>query len=69
MKKRDDVYLFIAGEGDLEAYIDQRKNDHIIPLGRIDFNHIVALLDDSDILLSSFFFGRFFNLSIRSGCL
>lgn len=48
-KKRDDVYLFIAGEGDLEAYIDQRKNDHIIPLGRIDFNHIVALLDDSDI--------------------
>lgn len=48
-KKYKDVYLFIAGEGDLEKMIDQRKNDHIIPLGRIDFNHIVALLDDSDI--------------------
>lgn len=48
-KKYDDVYLFIAGEGDLEDMINQRKNKHIIPLGRIDFNHIVALLDDSDI--------------------
>ena len=41
--------MFIAGEGDLEEMINQRKNKHIIPLGRIDFNHIVALLDDSDI--------------------
>ena len=48
-KKYDDVYLFIASEGDLEEMINQRKNKHIIPLGRIDFNHIVALLDDSDI--------------------
>ena len=48
-KKYDNVYLFIAGEGDLEEMINQRKNKHIIPLGRIDFNHIVALLDDSDI--------------------
>lgn len=48
-EKRDDVYLFIAGDGDMEDEIHQRKSDHIIPVGRIDFKHIVALLNQSDI--------------------
>lgn len=29
--------------------IQKEKNDRIIPLGRIDFAHIVHLLDESDI--------------------
>ncbi len=48
-KEREDVYLFIAGDGDLKEEIDNRKTAHIIPLGRIDFEHIVALLNTSDI--------------------
>lgn len=48
-QKRSDVYLFIAGDGDMEEEINQRKNSHIIPVGRIDFEHIVALLSESDI--------------------
>lgn len=48
-KEREDVYLFIAGDGDMKEEIDSRKTAHIIPLGRIDFEHIVALLDTSDI--------------------
>lgn len=46
---RDDVYLLIAGDGDMEEEIDARKTTHIIPVGRIDFKHIVALLNESDI--------------------
>ena len=48
-EERDDVYLFIAGDGDMEEEINRRKTKHIIPLGRIDFKHIVALLNKSDI--------------------
>lgn len=48
-KEREDVYLFIAGDGDLEEEVNTRKNKHIIPVGRIDFENIVALLTESDI--------------------
>ena len=48
-KKREDVYLFIAGDGDMEKEVYDRKNKHIIPVGRIDFEHIVTLLTESDI--------------------
>lgn len=48
-KERKDVYLFIAGDGDMEKEIQRRKSRHIIPLGRIDFAHIVALLKETDI--------------------
>ena len=41
--------MFIAGDGDMEKEIQRRKNEHIIPLGRIDFPHIVALLKETDI--------------------
>ena len=43
------VYLFIAGDGDMEQEINNRKNEYIIPVGRIDFEHIVSLLKESDI--------------------
>ena len=49
LKERKDVFLFIAGDGDMEKEIQRRKNEHIIPLGRIDFPHIVALLKETDI--------------------
>ena len=43
-KEREDVYLFIAGDGDMQDEVNMRKNTHIIPVGRIDFEHIVTLL-------------------------
>lgn len=46
---REDVYLFIAGDGDMEKEIQHRETDHIIPLGRIDMKNIVTLLSESDI--------------------
>lgn len=49
LKDREDVYLFIAGDGDMEEEVGRRKSEHIIPLGRIDFQHIVALLNETDI--------------------
>lgn len=48
-KEREDLYLFIAGDGDMEDQIRKRATDHIIPLGRIDMADIVILLDESDI--------------------
>lgn len=48
-KEREDLYLFIAGDGDMEREIRERATDHIIPLGRIDMDDIVTLLDESDI--------------------
>lgn len=48
-KEREDIYLFIAGDGDMQDEIDSRKNSHIIPVGRIDFEQIVTLLSESDI--------------------
>lgn len=48
-QKRQDVYLFIAGDGDMQDEIQARSTDYIIPLGRIDFAQIVTLLEESDI--------------------
>lgn len=48
-KEQDDLYLFIAGDGDMEEEVNRRGTDRIIPLGRIDYEHIAALLNDTDI--------------------
>ena len=48
-EERNDIYLFIAGDGDMRDEINSRKNSHIIPIGRIDFEQIVTLLSESDI--------------------
>ncbi len=49
-KTHKNVYLLIAGDGDLEMEVEAKKSDYIIPLGRIEFEHIVALFAESDIL-------------------
>ena len=43
------LYLFIAGEGDMQEEIESRRGSYILPVGRIDFEHIVALLKETDI--------------------
>ncbi len=48
-KDRDDVYLLLAGDGDLEEYVDQRKSEHIIPMGRLEYQDVISMLCESDI--------------------
>lgn len=48
-KQRDDVYLFLAGDGDLDEYVKEHEAEHIIPLGRLAFEDIISMLSDSDI--------------------
>jgi len=43
------LYLFIAGSGNMEAYIKQNTNTNIIFLGQLDFSEIITLLKDCDI--------------------
>lgn len=47
--QRDDVYLFLAGDGDLDEYVKSHASNHIIPLGRLSFENIIYMLVDSDI--------------------
>ena len=51
IKEKENVFFFFAGDGKLlkDAERETADNDHIICLGRIDAEHIVALLDESDI--------------------
>lgn len=44
-----EAYLFIAGDGDLEEEVARRKTEYILPLGRIDMEQVITLLDESDI--------------------
>ena len=48
-KKYNNVYLFIAGEGILEGEILNRNDKNIKLLGRLDFQHVISLLDETDI--------------------
>lgn len=49
--KNPNAYLFIAGDGDMMEKIASisAENNRIVILGKIDFEHIVALLSESDI--------------------
>lgn len=51
LQEETNSYLFIAGDGEQMEKIKSviSKNDRIIALGKIDFEHIVALLSESDI--------------------
>jgi len=63
------VCLFIAGDGDMQQEIEERKTDYIIPVGRLDFEHIVALLKESDIFcLPSFSEGFSTSILEASAC-
>ena len=46
---RDDLYLIYAGDGPEMDELKKRANDRVFFLGQIDFDHIVSLLDTSDI--------------------
>lgn len=46
---RDDLYLFYAGDGPEQDALKAKANDKVIFLGKIDFDHVVALLNASDI--------------------
>lgn len=48
-RDRKNVYLFIAGDGDLEKYVNENKTSNIIPLGRLSFDEIIKLLAETDI--------------------
>lgn len=48
-EKYENVYLMIAGDGELMDEVEGFCNKNIIALGRIDFNHVVALLKQTNI--------------------
>lgn len=48
-KENPNIYLWIAGDGDLENMVNERKNEHVIPLGRLPFKDIITVLSETDI--------------------
>ncbi len=48
-KKHENVYLFLAGDGKLEKFVEEHQNSHLIPLGRRSFEEVAALLSETDI--------------------
>ena len=48
-KTHKPVYLMIAGEGEEKEYVESHKSEYIIPLGRLQFQDVIALLEQSDI--------------------
>lgn len=48
-KNRKDIYLILAGDGDLDQYVEQHKSENIIPVGRLDYQDIISMLCESDI--------------------
>lgn len=48
-EENKNVYLFLAGDGNLEEEVRRRATKNIIPLGRLEFQEVVGLLKESDI--------------------
>ena len=48
-KTHKPVYLMIAGEGEEKEYVESHESEYIIPLGRLQFQDVIALLEQSDI--------------------
>lgn len=48
-EKYPEIVLFIAGDGDLEEEIREQKSSYIIPLGRLEYKQVAALLSETDI--------------------
>lgn len=46
---KEKIYLFAAGTGELYEELQQKANKHFIPMGRLEFNEVVALLKQTDI--------------------
>lgn len=43
------LYLLIAGDGDEEQAVKEKSSEGILPLGRLDFSEIIAMLQQTDI--------------------
>ena len=48
-QKNQKVYLLLAGEGEEMEYVNEHRSKYVIPLGRLPFEEIIALLVQSDI--------------------
>lgn len=48
-KKGKSLYLLAAGDGDEEENLEKFRSENIIPLGRLKFQEVIALLKESDI--------------------
>ena len=48
-KEFPELYLFIAGDGEIQKEVEAAQNEYIYALGKIDFEHIIALLKGTDI--------------------
>ena len=48
-EQQPDVFLLIAGDGDLRDEVEQGLTDYIFFLGKIDFPHVVSLLKETDV--------------------
>ena len=44
-----DAVLLIVGEGEEKEYVEAHQSEYIIPVGRLAFEEVVALLESSDI--------------------
>ncbi len=45
----ENVYLFFAGEGVLDNFINKNKNENTFLLGKLNFNSVISLFKQSDI--------------------
>ena len=48
-KTEKNLYLLAAGDGDEEESLEKYRSEQIIPLGRLKFQEVIALLKESDI--------------------
>ena len=48
-KNHEEIYLMLAGEGEEKAYVESHRSEYVIPLGRLQFEDVIAVLDQADI--------------------
>lgn len=48
-KNHKPLYLMLAGEGEEKAYVESHRSEYIIPLGRLQFEDVIAVLKQTDI--------------------
>ncbi len=65
---RENIVLFVAGDGDEEAYVKSRKNDKIFPLGRLGFDEVIALLAQTDIFCLPTAYPEGFPTAVLEAC-
>lgn len=63
-KKYSNIYLFIAGEGDLLDKIEKIKTKNIFVLGKISFEKVIELLAQTDIFCLPTEYGEGFPTSV-----